>query len=141
MVSKNEKTYETTLKLAYDDGERRWKAGDFSVSIVMAPVLTINGSRNVNALTITVVNRNNNPSHNNFAMSFDSVGDATDGKPILYAKFEDAYSQLEKNKANLEKFLNANLDISILNDQKPMILEFERRAAGESLGNSELVFD
>jgi hypothetical protein len=74
-------------------------------------------------------------------MNFDSAGYGEDGKPVLHAKFEDAYSQLEKKKVSLEKFLHANFDISVLNNQKPMILEFERWVARESFGNSEFVFD
>jgi hypothetical protein len=134
-------SYETSLKLAYDEEEHGWKVGPYKATIVMAPVFAVNGSHNINGLTVTVVNKGHSDSQKNFMMGFDSVGHREDGKPVLYTKFEDACEQLEKNKKNLERYLHATVDISVLGDQKTMALEFEKRAAGQSLGNNRLVFD
>jgi hypothetical protein len=139
MTVKND-SYETTLKLAYDEGEHTWKVGPYKATIAMAPVLAVNGSHNINGLMITVVNKGHSVDQKNFMMGFDSVGHGEDGKPILYTKFGDAYGQLEKNKRNLERYLHSHVDISTLRDQKPMAVEFERRAAGQSLGNNRIVF-
>lgn len=140
MTLKND-DYKTTLKLAYDEGEHGWKVGPYGATIAMAPVLAVNSSHNINGITVTVVNKGHSTDQRNFMMGFDSVGHGEDGKPVLYAKFLDAYDQLERNKKNLERYLHATIDISTLKDQKPMAVEFERRATGQSLGNNRLVFD
>jgi hypothetical protein len=137
----DKKKYDKEFKLGYDDREKKWMLGPFPTTILMAPALAVNVSHNINSLTITVVNKNNCQEYTNFAMGFDSIGYSESGKPVLYAKFTDAYHQMEKNMGNLEKFLHANIDIAVLMDQRPMILEFERRADGRSVGNSELAFD
>jgi hypothetical protein len=140
MIMKNDNTNETTLKLAYDEGEHLWKVGPYKATITMEPALTINDTRNINSITVTVVNNGHLADQARFMMGFDSVGHGEDGKPILYAKFLDAYGQLEKNKKNLERYLNGTIDISVLKGLKPMAVEFERRAAGQSLGSNGIVF-
>lgn len=137
---KNYDDYETTMKLAYDDGERTWKVGPYKATIAMGPALSTNGTHNINALTVTVVNYGHDATRRNFIMSFDSMGYAEDGKPILYAKFLDAYGQLERNKTKVERHIRGTIDISALRGLKPMAVEFERRAAGQSLGTNGIVF-
>lgn len=136
-----EEKHKDLLKLHYNEEKRRWQIGDFEVKMVMTPTLTINGKMNVNSFLITVINQNYSRDSKNFSMSFDSVGSEEDGSPILHTKFSNAYEQLEKNKCNLERCLGRPVDISVLLSQKPIILEFEKRADGRSPGNEELHID
>ena len=133
--------YDRTLSLKYDDDSKCWKIGNFVAEIVLTPALSVKNNHNINSISINAVNKGYDTSYNNFAMGFDSVGVDGSGAPILHTKFNDAYDQLEKNKRNIEHYLNSNIDISVLKDLRPMILEFERRADGRTSGHDELRFD
>ena len=137
----SDKKYHSTMALWYNDVDRRWQVGDLLADIWLTPELAVSSAHNINSLQITVTNRGHTNLYNNFTMGFDSIGASGDGKSIIYTKFGDACDQLEKNKANLERFLGANVDLGILRELRPVAVEFERRAAGTSVGNDALHFD
>jgi hypothetical protein len=133
--------YTDTMKLWYNDDKHRWQVGDMLAELWLTPALAMQNGRTINSVTITVVNRGHSPLYNNFAMGFDSIGMTGEGKSVIHTKFADAYAQLGKNKANIEKFIGANIDISALLSLRPFVDEFEKRASGQSLGNDGIQFD
>jgi hypothetical protein len=133
--------YADTIKLWYNDDKHRWQVGDMVAELWLTPALALQHGHNINSVTITVMNRDHTKLYNNFAMGFDSIGMNGEGKSVIHTKFADAYAQLEKNKANIEKFLKANIDISALLNLRPFVDEFEKRANGKSLGNDGIQFD
>jgi hypothetical protein len=68
----------------------------------------------MNRVTIAAMSRDHSKMHENFAMCFDSVGMNGELESVIPIKFDDAYYQPEKNKANVEKFLKANINIGAL---------------------------
>jgi hypothetical protein len=128
MASKNG-NYETTLKLAYDREEQEWKIGPHRAIVSRTPVEDVNCISRLNGITITIINPGDSNCHMRYMASVDSMGMAEDGNPIFYEKFEDAYAQLEENMVNLERYLRAHVDISILKDQEPMRWESEEVGA------------
>lgn len=134
------KHYDTTLQLHYDAGDNQWKFGDIPAEIWLTPAYSPSPHHNINSILINVRNRSHSPLYRDFALGFDSIGLAPDGREIIHTSFSDAYDQLQKNKEKAEQFLGANLDISALKDLRPLVLEFERRAASHSTGLDELQF-
>jgi hypothetical protein len=143
MTMDGELKYDKTYSLVYDNEQGTWKIGPYTATIVMSPAFhgNINSIKNINSLSIAVINRAPTDGSKEFSIGFDSVGMAEDGKCILYEKFSDACDQLDKNKVNVEKFLKANIDLSAIRGLKPMEMEFENRASGRTVGNNELTFD
>ena len=133
--------YDNAVKLFYNDEKCRWQVGEMGAEIWLNPALQVTPLHNINTLSITVLNDAPGDPHDSFSMAFDSVGMGADGREVMYTKFADAYEQLEKNKVNLERFLKAHIDISVLRGMGPLVAEFEKRADGRSPGNKALQFD
>lgn len=133
--------YDKAVKLFHDDEKYCWKIGDMDAEIRLMPALQVSPLHNINTLSITVLNNRAGGPQDSFSMAFDSVGMSEDGKEVMYTKFADAYDQLEKNKENVERFIKANIDISVLKEIGVLAGEFEKRADGRSLGNKALQFD
>jgi hypothetical protein len=138
MAAKNGNNYETTLKLAYDEGEHGWKVGPYRTSVILClhpKIEGIYGIYSTNAIMVILTNNGHNANLENFTNGFDSMLYKKNGRMFLYEKFEDAYAQLEKNKVNVERLIDAHIDISVLQDLKPIVLDYDEEVGEHSMAS------
>jgi hypothetical protein len=130
--------------LAFDADKNRWSVGPYEAQMKLVPVAELEGKIFPNALQVTVLNTAGGNVRNGrcFAVSVDSNEYYGSGNAMVrYARtYDEALANLEKNKGRAEKVAGGLLDFSILQGNKVIGAEFERRMHGRERGASAIRF-